>query len=309
MKRLLSSVTLFAAMSVTLTATGVEAPERDAESLRFYYNGTWHASPTLDEEKDFFWDKGRKEKLPEGHIHRPKNGYIFKDGKWEVDRNTRVGKHQTGEHFYDGKWHNKPKPDIYNYNTYWLIKDFDDYIARKDFVSDTVEREYELIEEESARLVKLINNGDIEKILGIRREKEGRPQFIYDREELLMYAKARADLTAILITLVKIERIFEACAKPREDNMKCEVFSLIDPLFYENDPGRSEIVMAMNVSGILRLLDPDSHEYRRSGAAFFICSNFCTMAVLDTEEKLDEIRKYLDSMPYAPIRSRKKLSK
>ena len=284
-----------------------EEKQTAVETLRYYYNGAWRNTPPFDEEKHFFWDNERRERFPEAHIHRPGSGYIFHEGKWVVDRNTRRGKHQTGEYFYDGKWHSRPKKEIYNFNTVWLKNDFRDFVSRKDFVCDVIEREYELGRDSAKRLIGLINRGDVEKILEIPRERDGLPLFVFNREEMLLYVKAQADKTAKLMTLIMNGIVYNACAGADEKGMKCEILSLVDPVFYENDAGKSDIIMAMNVSGILRLLKPDSEDYRRRGGAHYINQEYCTFTIIDKKEVVGKISEYLDSIPYAPARSQKRL--
>lgn len=304
MKRL---ALIFISLLFFQMAEGGEEKQSAVETLRYYYNGAWRNTAPFDEEKHFFWDKERKERFPEAHIHRPGSGYIFQDGRWEVDRNTRRGKHQTGEYFYDGKWHSRPKKEIYNFNTVWLKNDFRDFVSRKDFVCDVVEREYELGQDSAKRLIEMINRGEVEKILEIPRERNGLPLFVYDREEMLLYVKAQADKTAKLMTLLMNGIVYNAYAKANQNGMKCEILSLIDPVFYENDAGKSDIIMAMNVSGILRLLKPDSEDYRRRGGAHYINQEYCTFTIVDNDEVVKKISEYLGSMPYAPVRSQKRL--
>ena len=110
------------------------------------------------------------------------------------------------------------------------------------------------------------------------------------------------------MTLVLNGSIFNAYEKKYDNGQKFEIFSLIDPVYYEGNAGKADLILSLNLSGVLRLLDVESDNYRRSGGALFTDYERGILAVADKEENLEKARKYLDSVPYSPIKGKKKMT-
>ncbi len=292
-------IMLAASVSVVLAAE-----EAFLVKPRYYYNGAWHNTPVKSEVdliKDYYWDNGRWIRFPKGHIHRPNNGYAFRNGRWQVDRNTMLGKQRPGNYYYNGEWHRRPRAYTGISSAYWLKGNFGNFVARRDYTCRTVEERVELKSRDAARLERLLDGGEVEKLLDIPREGENRPVLVYDRKLKRLTVEAKEDRLAELMTLVEFETSFKLYTATANKQFKCRAFSLIDPCYFCRRAGKSMLLFALNLEGVASLLDVESDTYRRSGAKLIVHGErLGTITVFDTEERLEKVEQYLSGMPYSP---------
>ena len=177
--------------------------------------------------------------------------------------------------------------------------DEDDFIRKSEIRDAVLVKELALSAAERRRVDTLIARGIIRDIL---EEANRRREFDYefDKRKSRLTLTAPSERIAVIETMVRDRRTFEAVTKPDRYGNTAAVLPLVSPLYLEQDFQDAVRLATENLSVLRRMLQDRDRRYTYHGKACWLNAEYGTATVVDDKDNVERVAALMELRPFVP---------
>ncbi len=174
-----------------------------------------------------------------------------------------------------------------------------DFILKRGIVDAVIVKELQLSTTECRRVDKLIAHGILRQVL----EEGGRrsdADYDFDERRRRLTLTAPSERIAMIETMVRDERTFEAVIGPNRYGHMAAVVVLVSPLYLESDFRGAVQLATDNFDALRRLLEERDWRDARDGTACWLNAEYGTATVIDEEGNIERAFELMENQPFVP---------
>jgi hypothetical protein len=174
-----------------------------------------------------------------------------------------------------------------------------DFIPKGQVVDTVIVKELRLSTAECRRADRLIAHGIIRRVLedGSRRSDV---DYEFDERHRLLTLTAPSERIAMIETMVRDERTFEAVIGPNRYGHTAAVIVLVSPLYLANDFRGAVELASVNFDAIRELLDQGDWRDANDGTACWLNAEYGTATVIETSRNITRAFELMEDQPFVP---------
>jgi len=174
-----------------------------------------------------------------------------------------------------------------------------DFVLKRQVVDAVIVKELQLSTTESRRVEKLIAQGVLREVL----EKGGRrgdANYNFDKRRGLLTLTAPSERIAMIETMVRDERTFEAVTGPNRYGHTVAVIPLVSPFFLERDFREAVRLATDSFEALRSMLEGRDWRDAYDGKACWLNAEFGTATVIHEERAIERAFELIEDLPFVP---------
>jgi len=173
-----------------------------------------------------------------------------------------------------------------------------DFILKRQVVDAVIVKELQLSTTECRRVDRLIAHGILRQVLeeGGRRSDVG---YEFDQRRRLTLT-APSERIAMIETMVRDERTFEAVIGPNRSGHVAAVIVLVSPLYLENDFRGAVQLASDNFDAVRGLLEEGDWRDAHDGTKCWLNAEYGTATVIEEERTIKRAFELMEDQPFVP---------
>jgi hypothetical protein len=175
----------------------------------------------------------------------------------------------------------------------------DPYIAKGQIQDATITTELPLTTVEWRRAEVLVSRGIVGSVL-----EEAGAAAEYDYELDARWGRLRltapSEQVAMIETMIRDARTFEAMTEPNRYGYAAAVISVVSPYYLDQDARAGAGLAGDNFGALWRMLQDADWRYAYHGKACWLNAAYGTVTIVDEPENIDRAAAFVDDLPFVP---------